>query len=594
MKKQERRKQKGITLVALVVTIIVLLILAGVTLNIVLDNDGIINKAKQAVDDYENAQKEEQELLGQLDGYFEFDEQAGANKPKLAEGMIPVKWNGRNWVKADENNTNFDWYQYDTTNKKWANVVTVKENGSKTRETYQNAAIGTEIAEEDIVGMFVWIPRYSYQITNGYHEAANGTGTIEIKFLKGTTDNYEGGTAQRNNKSNEDFVVHPCFTNGATTGYSNGEYNRELTGIWVAKFEASSSTTTEENPNLGSKYGGGNNIENQEVTIRPNVTSWRGIEVSNVYTVCKKLTQDGNMHGLGNADSHMMKNSEWGSVAYLTQSEYGNPQKSSNPESGVWVNNYYEGDAVEGTTSTYGGLRNYGTTRTGMVGIREGQTNGRDNSTSYGAKQTNKTVNADGSITITYGEVYNSEDTADNPTGTPFTNTYYSYETENGQKGSSTRNIYGIYDLSGGGWEYTASYLSEIEVPESEQTTVQKRLKNFNDNIPDWEKIKYAGTRNNEDYTENGETTNGRILNYRDNSEKYGDALWETAAENAGNSSCLGWNNDYGSFPYSAYPFFVRGGPYDDGPNAGVFVFFSTSGGASDGYSFRPVVVPSL
>ena len=589
MKKQGRRKQKGITLVALVVTIIVLIILAGVTLNIVLDNDGIINKAKQAVDDYENAQKEEQELLGQLDVYFEYDEQAGVNKPKLAEGMIPVKWNGSNWVKADENNTNFDWYQYDITNKKWANVVTVKENGSKTRETYQNAAIGTEIAEEDIVGMFVWIPRYSYKITNGYHTNADGTGTIDIKFLKGTTDDYEGGTAQRNNKSNEDFVVHPCFTNGATTGYNNGEYNRELTGIWVAKFEASSSTTTEENPNLGSNYGGGNNIENQEVTIRPNVTSWRYIEVSNIYTVCKKLTQDGNMHGLGSADSHMMKNSEWGAIAYLTQSEYGNPQ-TSNPESGVWINNYYEGDIEQTGTSSYGGNTTYATTRTGMVGIREGQTNGRDNSTSYGAKQTNKTVNADGSITITYGEVYNETDTVDNPTGEPFTNIYYSYETENGQKGSTTRNIYGIYDLSGGAWEYTASYLSEIEIPESGQTTAQKSVKNFNENISDWKKTKYAGTRDKIDY----DGTNGRILNYRDNSEKYGDALWETAAENAGNSSCLGWNNDYGSFPYSAYPFFVRGGPYDDGPNAGVFVFFSTSGGASDGYSFRPVVVPSL
>ena len=38
MKKQKRREEKGITLVALVVTIIVLIILAGVTLNIVLDN----------------------------------------------------------------------------------------------------------------------------------------------------------------------------------------------------------------------------------------------------------------------------------------------------------------------------------------------------------------------------------------------------------------------------------------------------------------------------------------------------------------------------------------------------------------------------
>ena len=66
MKKQERRKEKGITLVALVVTIIVLIILAGVTLYIVLDQNGIINNEQQAVEDYENSQREEQELLNQV------------------------------------------------------------------------------------------------------------------------------------------------------------------------------------------------------------------------------------------------------------------------------------------------------------------------------------------------------------------------------------------------------------------------------------------------------------------------------------------------------------------------------------------------
>ncbi len=65
--KEQRREEKGITLVALVVTIIVLIILAGVTLNIVLDNDGIINKAKQATEDYENSQKEEEELLAEIE-----------------------------------------------------------------------------------------------------------------------------------------------------------------------------------------------------------------------------------------------------------------------------------------------------------------------------------------------------------------------------------------------------------------------------------------------------------------------------------------------------------------------------------------------
>ena len=82
MKKQERREEKGITLVALVVTIIVLIILAGVTLNIVLDQNGIINKAQQATEDYDTAQREEQELLGVVEDYIEY---AGKTAP-IPEG----------------------------------------------------------------------------------------------------------------------------------------------------------------------------------------------------------------------------------------------------------------------------------------------------------------------------------------------------------------------------------------------------------------------------------------------------------------------------------------------------------------------------
>ena len=42
------KKQKGITLIALVVTIVVLLILAGVTISLLLDENGIITKSKDA------------------------------------------------------------------------------------------------------------------------------------------------------------------------------------------------------------------------------------------------------------------------------------------------------------------------------------------------------------------------------------------------------------------------------------------------------------------------------------------------------------------------------------------------------------------
>ena len=48
MEKDYAKKQKGITLIALVVTIVILLILSGISLNIVLGNNGIITKAQEA------------------------------------------------------------------------------------------------------------------------------------------------------------------------------------------------------------------------------------------------------------------------------------------------------------------------------------------------------------------------------------------------------------------------------------------------------------------------------------------------------------------------------------------------------------------
>ncbi len=63
----KRLKEQGITLVALVVTIIILLILSGVTLNIALSENGIFNKAKKATEKYQKAQTNEEELIIDLE-----------------------------------------------------------------------------------------------------------------------------------------------------------------------------------------------------------------------------------------------------------------------------------------------------------------------------------------------------------------------------------------------------------------------------------------------------------------------------------------------------------------------------------------------
>ena len=92
--KVEKRARKtniaenGITLVALVVTIIILLILAGVTLNLVLSNNGLIGRAKQGVAKYQEASQNEQvdlNLMGDL-----IDEASGVKKITVGGSNIQV------------------------------------------------------------------------------------------------------------------------------------------------------------------------------------------------------------------------------------------------------------------------------------------------------------------------------------------------------------------------------------------------------------------------------------------------------------------------------------------------------------------------
>ena len=68
------KRQEGITLVALVITVVVMLILAGVAIAAVVDGDGLFSKTRQAAETYENAARNEgdtiQSMINQIDEYL--------------------------------------------------------------------------------------------------------------------------------------------------------------------------------------------------------------------------------------------------------------------------------------------------------------------------------------------------------------------------------------------------------------------------------------------------------------------------------------------------------------------------------------------
>ena len=206
-----RKSNEGITLIALVITVIVLIILAGVAISMLSGDNGILRKAAEAKEKTEQVAKNEASDLADLETIIEnegdtsligFNESKGVNSPELDEGMIPEYKDGK-WTICSE--TDEEWYNYTEEDKQWANVMLCD---GKYDET---TPVGTEVATDDLGSMFVWIPRYAYQITSNYH--SNSTGEIEVTFLKGT---------------------HPAFTNNVEVG----GWSKNLTGIWVAKFEA--------------------------------------------------------------------------------------------------------------------------------------------------------------------------------------------------------------------------------------------------------------------------------------------------------------------------------------------------------------------
>ena len=343
MKKIESKQLKdhtGITLVALVVTIVILIILAVISINIVFGEDGMINQAQKAKEHQSNAEAHDIEMLGKINNEVRDSISNNASyidnelikSPKISNGMIPVYWNGSNWIKTTTDNSK--WYNY--TNKEWANVV------------LSDATFNGDILDESKpYSQLVWIPRFAYKITSGWHSTT--TGTIDVVFV-GTNNKGKDGTIYNGTYTEatsgvtsggvmKNYVVEPAFDYG----------DKKLEGFWIGKFESSHTGCTTDVTTGEATFTG-----NEVMQIKANVTSWRNITIGDSFTTCLNMNQVSNPYGLSNNDNvvdpHMVKNTEWGAVAYLSKSKYGKQTEE------VFINNssdFITGNA--GATASAGG-----------------------------------------------------------------------------------------------------------------------------------------------------------------------------------------------------------------------------------------------
>lgn len=306
--------------------------------------------------------------------------------PNVTAGMTKVKYNSTSgkWEKVTDDTV--EWYNY--ANKEWANVVL----GDATWNSD-----GT-LDESKAYTQLVWIPRFAYKITSQYHTEGSTAGNIEVVFIDSNNQNKSKTVTYSTTYPTatvgggmDDFVVHPAFDYGGI----------RLTGFWVGKFESSHTACTTTASTGEAAYTG-----NEVMTVKANVTSWRNLTINQMYNTCLAMNKSGNPYGLSSNDSvvdpHLIKNDEWGAVAYLSKSAYGKETEE------VYINNsstYITGnaggtvdaDAAEGVTNAYniaGGVKASTTGNiTGVYDMSGGAweytaayvTNGHGNLTTNGA-----------------------------------------------------------------------------------------------------------------------------------------------------------------------------------------------------------------
>ncbi len=265
-----------------------------------------------------------------------YKDNSGANRPKLYQGLIPITFNEDNTMKIAD--ITKEWYNYDE--HKWGNAVLIDNTNEEIRNKFYKEdgtlRINQAITEEDILQMYVWIPRYKYQLFNAVAGESVPEQMINIEFEKGVTStgnvsckyiNEGNGTIREDceNAINGNWYTHPAFTFGDT----------ELPGIWVGKFKPTFTLPQ----------------STEEILILPNKSFYYSHSMQRHFYLSNRIEKTSKYNlNEPEIDIHPLKSIDWGSIAYLTNSKYGRYINAETCVEGgceVWFNNV----AIEGIST---------------------------------------------------------------------------------------------------------------------------------------------------------------------------------------------------------------------------------------------------
>lgn len=111
--KTKIKQEKGITLIALVVTIVVLLILAGVSVNAIFNENGLIKKAQEAQSKMDAAKQNDLAQLDELDNWITNNVNGNGNSAESSTLVKQITNNGTNVVGENSDYTGKDGLQID-------------------------------------------------------------------------------------------------------------------------------------------------------------------------------------------------------------------------------------------------------------------------------------------------------------------------------------------------------------------------------------------------------------------------------------------------------------------------------------------------